>query len=65
MAAVMNAANDVAGLRFREGKITLPSIWTIIEKTMAAHENRKDPTLDEIFAADNWARNYADALQVK
>ena len=65
MAAVMNAANDVAGLRFRDGEIALPSIWTIIEKTMAAHENRKEPTLDEIFAADEWARSYAAALQVK
>ena len=62
LAAVMNAANDVAGERFRQGDIALPGIWTIIEKTMSAHQNGKDPTLDEIFAADNWARAYAAAL---
>lgn len=65
LAAVMNAANDVAGARFREGEIALPGIWTVIEKTMSDHQNKKDPTLEEIFAADEWARAYAASLQVK
>ncbi|MBO5802665.1 MAG: 1-deoxy-D-xylulose-5-phosphate reductoisomerase [Lentisphaeria bacterium] len=65
LAAVMNAANDVAGVRFREGEIALPGIWTVIEKTMSDHQNKKDPTLEEIFAADEWARAYAASLQVK
>ena len=65
LAAVMNAANDVAGARFRDGEIALPGIWTVIEKTMSDHQNKKDPTLEEIFAADEWARAYAASLQVK
>ena len=65
LAAVMNAANDVAGVRFRDGEIALPGIWTVIEKTMSDHQNKKDPTLEEIFAADEWARAYAASLQVK
>lgn len=65
MAAVMNVANEIAGLRFAAGEITLPEIWGIIEKTMSAHENKKDPSLEDVFAAGEWARAYASTMKMK
>ena len=59
MPAVMNAANEIAVDRFRQGHISFPAIWKIVEKTMNAHECLADSDLDAILAADSWARNYA------
>ncbi len=56
MCAVMNAANEIAFDKFRDGKITLPDIWKIIQKVMASHMVIKHPTLNQILSADHWAR---------
>ena len=54
--AVMNAANEIAAGRFQKGEISFPQIWKIIEKVMLSHKTIKKPTLNEIVAADNWAK---------
>lgn len=62
MAAVMNAANEVAVEKFRENLIKIPEIWDIIKKTMSAHKTIKHPTLEQIIEADSWARAKAEVV---
>jgi 1-deoxy-D-xylulose-5-phosphate reductoisomerase len=62
MAAIMNAANEIAVEKFRTGLIKIPGIWDIIEKTMSAHKTIKHPTLEQIIEADLWARVKAEKL---
>ena len=64
MACVMNAANEVAFKKFRKDEIFLTDIWKIIEKTMAQHKTIKEPALDEILDADQWARNTAENIKL-
>lgn len=63
MPSVMNAANEVAFDKFRDGKISLPAIWKIIQKVMACHKVIKHPTLEQILSADQWARIEADRIE--
>ena len=60
---VMNAANEVAVEKFRRGEIKFPSIWRIIERTMAAHEVEPQSDFQTIRVADAWARAYATELK--
>lgn len=60
--AVLNAANEVAVDLFLKGSIGFLAIETIVRKTCDAHKGISDPTLDEIFAADQWARTQARAF---
>lgn len=57
--AVLNAANEVAVDLFLKGSIGFLDIETIVSKTCEAHPGIQDPTLEEIFAADKWARSQA------
>lgn len=56
----MNAANEIAVQAFLEGKIKLSAIPEIIEKTMNAHQNKFDASLEEILNADCEARRFAE-----
>ncbi|QRG65460.1 1-deoxy-D-xylulose-5-phosphate reductoisomerase [Brevibacillus choshinensis] len=60
--AVLNAANEVAVDLFLKGAIRFLEIETIVRKTCEAHLGVNDPTLEEIFAADRWARTQAREL---
>ncbi|WP_213022389.1 1-deoxy-D-xylulose-5-phosphate reductoisomerase [Brevibacillus reuszeri] len=57
--AVLNAANEVAVDLFLKGSIGFLDIETIVSKTCETHQGILDPTLEEIFAADKWARSQA------
>lgn len=57
--AVMNAANEVAVDAFLDGRIGFPGIWRIVETVCANHKNITHPKLDDILAADAWAREEA------
>lgn len=57
--AVLNAANEVAVDAFFNGKIGFEQISSIVERTMKRHAHVAQPTLEEIFAADAWARSAA------
>lgn len=60
--AVLNAANEIAVEKFLGEAIIFPRIWQTVEKTMMAHENVNEPSLDQILVADQWARDYAGSL---
>jgi 1-deoxy-D-xylulose-5-phosphate reductoisomerase len=59
MPAVLNAANEVAVREFLQGGIKFSGIWRIVEKVMLRHRNNKNPSLEEIMLADQWARDEA------
>ena len=61
---VLNAANEVAVERFRKGEIRFPSIWEIVGRTMEHHRVEPQQELETIRAADAWARQFAEELQV-
>lgn len=65
LSAVLSAANDMAVEAFLEGKLEFHKIPEIIEKTLHKHINISNPSLEEIFEADKWARMYASSLVAK
>lgn len=56
---VFNAANEVAVDRFLKGEIAFLQIEEIIARTLDRHETVGSPDLDQITAADLWARQAA------
>jgi len=62
MPAVMNAANEEAVAMFMQRKIGFTAIWNLIEKAMSNHRSVAAPTLEDIMAADAWARAYVKNL---
>ncbi|QBP90694.1 1-deoxy-D-xylulose-5-phosphate reductoisomerase [Bacillus mycoides] len=63
--AVLNAANEIANALFLKNEIAFFDIEKTIYKTIEAHHNIKDPSLDAILEADQWAREYAHQLLIK
>lgn len=62
MPCVLNAANEVVNLSFREGKISYPSISKIIEETMRALPVIQNPSLEQLIESDAQARKFASNL---
>jgi 1-deoxy-D-xylulose-5-phosphate reductoisomerase len=62
--AVLNAANEVAVQRFLADEIAFLDIARIVAHTLQAHTAVAAPTLDDILAADAWARDRAAAFAV-
>ena len=58
MPAVLNAANEQAVALFLDEKITFLDIPRLIEQVCDRYQsqNRPDPSLEEILAADRWSR---------
>ncbi len=54
--AVLNAANEAAVELFREGAIAFRDIARLVEKALSDHVFKESPTLDDLMAADQWAR---------
>ena len=54
--AVLNAANEVAVEAFVNRKISFPGISETVRRVMDRHQVVAHPTLDQILAADAWAR---------
>ena len=65
LATVINAADEVAVKLFLDKKIKFQNISKIIKKTMDNHKNIKNPTLEEIFQTDAWARETAKIISNK
>jgi 1-deoxy-D-xylulose-5-phosphate reductoisomerase len=57
--AVLNAANEVAVAAFCDRKISFPDISTTVKRVMDAHQVVEHPSLEQIIAADTWARETA------
>ena len=62
MPAVMNAADEVAVQLFLDGKIGFLDIARLVERAMEAHPAVTRPTLEDILAADAWAREFTASL---
>jgi len=54
--AVLNAANEIAVQKFLDGKIRFLEISSYIENKMKKCADIAKPTLEDIIAADKWAR---------
>lgn len=59
MPAVLNAANEITNKAFLDGEIAFNAIGDINETTMEKHTLQKGETVEEILAADAWARQFA------
>ena len=60
--AVVNAANEVANEMFRAGKLSFGQIVKTVESVLARHKAGgfvAQPTLEQLLAADQWARAQA------
>ena len=57
--AVFNAANEVAVEKFLAGRIKFGMIVKTIEHCLNKHQSQSSPSLDELLAADSWARSEA------
>ena len=54
--AVLNAANEAAVNAFREGRIGFTQIVELVEKSLRNHDWIEHPDLEQLLAADRWAR---------
>ena len=57
--AVLSAADEVAVDRFLKGQIRFTDIPKIISEALSTHRGTSKPSLDDILAADTWAREKA------
>ena len=62
MPTVFNASNEVAVDAFINKKLRFILIEEVIERTMKAHTNISNPSLEEVLEVDKWAREYASRL---
>lgn len=60
--AVLCAADEIAVELFLSQRIKFTDIARLIEQTLTEHDATTHPTLDEIMAADAWARERARQL---
>lgn len=60
--AVLNGANDVAVGAFLQDRIAFVDIPVFVEKTLEKHKVNLNPTIEDIFEADQWARGFASSL---
>ena len=60
--AVLNAANEAAVAAFIAGRIRFGEICGVVERTIDAHRLQSQPGLDDLLAADQWAREKAAEL---
>ncbi|RFT65088.1 1-deoxy-D-xylulose 5-phosphate reductoisomerase [Bacillus clarus] len=63
--AVLNAANEIANALYLQNDIAFFDIEKTIYATLEAHHNIKNPSLEAILEADQWAREYANQLLIK
>jgi 1-deoxy-D-xylulose-5-phosphate reductoisomerase len=55
--AVLNAANEAAVGRFLAGELPFLDIPRVCRAVLHHHDFSADPTLEEVWAADRWARH--------
>ncbi|MFN4219078.1 MAG: 1-deoxy-D-xylulose-5-phosphate reductoisomerase [Candidatus Bipolaricaulia bacterium] len=60
--AVANAADEVLVQRFLNNEIPFVGIARGLERVLAEHTGVPDPSLEEIFEADRWARQRASEI---
>lgn len=60
--AVLSAADEVAVDAFLDGKIAFVGIAEVIDEVLTTHRPVSHPSIEDIVAADEWARRSAQAL---
>jgi len=61
--AVLCAADEIAVARYLDGKIRFTDIPKVIEKVLSLRDSRcANLTIDDILAADRWAREEAESI---
>lgn len=63
--AALNAANEAAVGRFLAGTLSFLDITPACREIVHAHPYNAEPTLDDLFAVDRWARQEIDRWQPK
>lgn len=63
--AVLNAANEVAVAAFLAGRLGFPGISAIIEAVLDRHQCRQVDDLQDVLAADGWARQEAESMMTR
>jgi 1-deoxy-D-xylulose-5-phosphate reductoisomerase len=58
--AAMAAVDEVAVEHFLAGRIGFTDIPRAIEATLSAHQGTVEPSLEDVLAADAWARHWAE-----
>ena len=61
--AVLQAADEAAVALFLDGRIGLTEIAVRVEAALDAHVPSAHPTLEQLFAADSWARTFVQERQ--
>jgi 1-deoxy-D-xylulose-5-phosphate reductoisomerase len=56
--AALNAADETAVRAFLAGRIGFPTIVSWIEEALGAHTTRPIGSLDDVFEADRWTREF-------
>ena len=59
LGAALSGADEVAVEAFLDGRIRFVDIVPLVERVLGSHANVADPSLDDILAADAWAREEA------
>ena len=59
LGTVLNAANEVAVDRFFAHEVSFPGIFRLVSEVMDSHSTISNPSLEDIFEADLWARHEA------
>jgi 1-deoxy-D-xylulose-5-phosphate reductoisomerase len=57
----MNAANEEAVEAFLAERLRFGAIAPVIDRVLERHDSVADPELDEVLAAEEWARRRARA----
>jgi 1-deoxy-D-xylulose-5-phosphate reductoisomerase len=63
--AVLCAADEAAVELFLSHRIGFTDIAEVVQKTLEQHRNISQPSLEEILAADDWARECATRLSLE
>jgi 1-deoxy-D-xylulose-5-phosphate reductoisomerase len=63
--AALNAANEAAVARFLAGALKFLDITPACREVVAGHPYNAEPTFDELFAVDAWARQEIERWQPK
>ncbi|MFP4474460.1 MAG: 1-deoxy-D-xylulose-5-phosphate reductoisomerase [Desulfatibacillaceae bacterium] len=58
--AVLNAANEIAVAAFLDHRLAFTGIPEVIRAALDEHEPVSRPDLDDVLAADRWARQYVE-----
>jgi len=63
--AVLSAADEVAVDLFLEERIRFVDIARVVEEVLGRHQSIRQPSLEQILAADAWARESALGIEIK